>query len=183
MEHQKLLTASTTDMLRVHARVRGYLTEIDGDCSGCAFPNWHRRSRPPAHRRELTLDRLTEFFQNSASLNGSESGGGQFPARFFAPSGPAIAESTQRGKGKEEPMNPLIQLKKSTPLFLIPLVLACFALSPRAQAVTPAPDGGYPGFNTAEGFNALLALPVANSIRLSALPRSSPTPPAASTRP
>jgi len=80
-------------------------------------------------------------------------------------------------------MNPLIQLKKSTPLFLIPLVLACFALSPRAQAVTPAPDGGYPGFNTAEGFNALLALPVANSIRLSALPRSSPTPPAASTRP
>src|SRR5438128_1445038 len=125
---------------------------------GCAFPNWHRRSRPPAHRRELRLDRLTEFFQNSASLNGSESGGGQFPARFFAPSGPAIAESTQRGKGKEEPMNPLIQLKKSTPLFLIPLVLACFALSPRAQAVTPAPDGGYPGFNTAEGFNALLSL-------------------------
>ncbi len=60
-------------------------------------------------------------------------------------------------------MNPLLKFKTST-LFLIPLVLVCFALLPRAQAVTPellpapAPDGGYPGFNTAEGFNALLSL-------------------------
>ena len=30
-----------------------------------------------------------------------------------------------------------------------------FALLPLAQAVVPAPDGGYPGFNTAEGTNAL----------------------------
>ena len=29
--------------------------------------------------------------------------------------------------------------------------LACFALLPGAQAVSPPPDGGYPGFNTAEG--------------------------------
>jgi uncharacterized coiled-coil protein SlyX len=35
------------------------------------------------------------------------------------------------------------------------LALARFALSPPAQAVTPAPDGGYPGFNTAEGDFAL----------------------------
>src|SRR5947207_9408296 len=43
---------------------------------------------------------------------------------------------------------------------LIPLALALawFALSPPAQAVTPAPDGGYPGFNTAEGYNALFSL-------------------------
>jgi hypothetical protein len=40
-------------------------------------------------------------------------------------------------------------------LLLIPLVFACFALSPTAQAVSPAPDGGYPGGNTAEGQNAL----------------------------
>jgi hypothetical protein len=40
---------------------------------------------------------------------------------------------------------------------LIPLVFACFALLPRAQAVLPAPDGGYPGGNTAEGTNALLS--------------------------
>ena len=37
----------------------------------------------------------------------------------------------------------------------VPLVLMCFALSPRLRAVTPAPDGGYPGFNTAEGDSAL----------------------------
>ncbi len=42
--------------------------------------------------------------------------------------------------------------------FLIPLLLACFGLLPRAQAVVPAPDGGYPGWNTAEGTDALLNL-------------------------
>jgi hypothetical protein len=30
-------------------------------------------------------------------------------------------------------------------------------LLPKAQAVVPAPDGGYPGGNTAEGQNALLS--------------------------
>jgi hypothetical protein len=34
---------------------------------------------------------------------------------------------------------------------LVPLFLACFALLPRAQAVSPTPDGGYLGANTAEG--------------------------------
>jgi hypothetical protein len=34
-------------------------------------------------------------------------------------------------------------------------VFACFALAPTAQAVVPAPDGGYPNFTTAEGTNAL----------------------------
>jgi hypothetical protein len=43
-------------------------------------------------------------------------------------------------------------------LFLIPLVLAAFALSPTAQAVVPPPDGGYPGQNTAEGEDALFSL-------------------------
>jgi Chaperone of endosialidase len=41
---------------------------------------------------------------------------------------------------------------------LIPLVPMYFALSPGVRAVTPAPDGGYPGFNTAEGTNALFSL-------------------------
>ena len=41
---------------------------------------------------------------------------------------------------------------------LIPLVLAWLALSQTAQAVTPAPDGGYPNANTAEGTNALFSL-------------------------
>ena len=41
---------------------------------------------------------------------------------------------------------------------LITLALACFAVSPAARAVVPAPDGGYPNFNTAEGDNALFYL-------------------------
>jgi len=40
-------------------------------------------------------------------------------------------------------MNPLIQLKKATPLLVIALVLACFALSPQAFAQT----GFTPTFN------------------------------------
>ena len=37
------------------------------------------------------------------------------------------------------------------------LALGFLALSPIAQAVVPAPDGGYPGGNTAEGQSALLS--------------------------
>jgi len=55
-------------------------------------------------------------------------------------------------------MQSLIQFKRTTLVFLIPLVLACFALVPSARAVSPPPDGGYPGGNTAEGFNALFNL-------------------------
>jgi Chaperone of endosialidase len=38
------------------------------------------------------------------------------------------------------------------------ILLACFAFLPQTQAVIPPPDGGYPGFNTAEGQNALFNL-------------------------
>ena len=55
-------------------------------------------------------------------------------------------------------MNRLIQFRQSTTLFLIILLLAFFALPQRTRAVSPAPDGGYPGGNTAEGKNALLSL-------------------------
>jgi hypothetical protein len=41
---------------------------------------------------------------------------------------------------------------------LIPLILVCFAPSPQMQALSPPPDGGYPGGNTAEGQAALLSL-------------------------
>src|SRR5438876_1109639 len=44
-------------------------------------------------------------------------------------------------------------------LFLIPLVFAAFAFSPTAQAqLSPPPDGGYAGDNTAEGTDALFSL-------------------------
>jgi hypothetical protein len=45
---------------------------------------------------------------------------------------------------------------KALMLSLMVLLIACVA--PVAQAVTPPPDGGYPGGNTAEGQNALLNL-------------------------
>src|SRR5438876_3665010 len=43
---------------------------------------------------------------------------------------------------------------------LLPLALCCFALAPAPKAfgVTPAPDGGYAGANTAEGTSALFSL-------------------------
>ncbi len=52
----------------------------------------------------------------------------------------------------------LIQLKTATSRALITLALVCFALLPKVQAVSPPPDGGYPGGNTAEGQAALLSL-------------------------
>jgi hypothetical protein len=55
-------------------------------------------------------------------------------------------------------MNSLIQCKTTILPLLIAGVLACFALSPAAQAVVPAPDGGYPNENTAEGTDALFNL-------------------------
>src|SRR5260370_23684230 len=56
-------------------------------------------------------------------------------------------------------MNSSYSTKKQTTLvFLVALRLACFGLSPSMQAVVPAPDGGYPGGNTAEGQTALLSL-------------------------
>jgi hypothetical protein len=54
-------------------------------------------------------------------------------------------------------MNPFIQLKR-TPLLLITLALFCFGLLPKAHAIVPPPDGGYPGFNTAEGQKVLFSL-------------------------
>ena len=43
-------------------------------------------------------------------------------------------------------------------LVFISLVLMSLGFLPGVCAVTPAPDGGYPGFNTAEGDNALQSL-------------------------
>jgi hypothetical protein len=93
-------------------------------------------------------------------------------------------ELTTGEKERKVNMNPSIQSKTTVPLIinstnrsplrrglprarslwiirgfvLIPLVLVCIELFSNAQAVVPAPDGGYPGGNTAEGANALLNL-------------------------
>ncbi len=49
-------------------------------------------------------------------------------------------------------------MKKSISPVLITFVFVSFVLLPKAHAVSPAPDGGYPGGNTAEGTNALFSL-------------------------
>ena len=40
----------------------------------------------------------------------------------------------------------------------VAFTLVCFAFSPNSEAIVPEPDGGYPGFNTAEGQRALFSL-------------------------
>jgi hypothetical protein len=50
--------------------------------------------------------------------------------------------------------NSLFTLMRSRSACIL-FALGCLALSPMARAVVPAPDGGYPNFNTAEGNNAL----------------------------
>jgi hypothetical protein len=52
-------------------------------------------------------------------------------------------------------MKTLIQFKTTIPPVLVWMLLVCIGLLPKALAVVPAPDGGYPNFNTAEGTNAL----------------------------
>ena len=49
-------------------------------------------------------------------------------------------------------------MKTRIPPVLITFALVCFAVVQNTQAVSPPPDGGYPGFNTAEGQKALFSL-------------------------
>jgi hypothetical protein len=49
-------------------------------------------------------------------------------------------------------------MKTSVRLIVITVAFHCIGLLPKAGAVSPPPDGGYPGGNTAEGQNALLDL-------------------------
>ena len=50
-------------------------------------------------------------------------------------------------------------LKRIMPsLSSVAFMLVCFIIASPVRAVVPAPDGGYPGFNTAEGQNALFNL-------------------------
>src|SRR5262245_17229930 len=56
-------------------------------------------------------------------------------------------------KGKSRKMK-----NRSTLLMSILPVLACLALLPGARAVSPAPDGCFPNFTTAEGCDALSSL-------------------------
>src|SRR5947207_15522720 len=49
-------------------------------------------------------------------------------------------------------------LQRGFPVVFLAVALGLFALPRTAPAVTPAPDGGYPNLNTAEGDDALFSL-------------------------
>ena len=75
-------------------------------------------------------------------------------------------QTNSPGSKKKNTMMPhkliRFQTRTASPLargfLLIPLLIACLALSTGTQAVVPPPDGGYPGSNTAEGTGALQSL-------------------------
>ena len=88
-------------------------------------------------------------------------------------------------------MNPIDSAKKTVPLLVVSLV--CSGLLPNARAVSPAPDGGYPGpirsreqgalfglttgsYNTAVGFASLRSDITGSLTQVLALERFLPTP-------
>src|SRR5262249_59900691 len=65
-----------------------------------------------------------------------------------------------RGKERKNIVNLTNEIKRRTPVFLVVVLLVCFVipLTPNAFGVSPAPDGCYPAFTTAEGCSALQSL-------------------------
>jgi hypothetical protein len=81
------------------------------------------------------------------------------PARFFVSSGPAIPEKQLSEKKERKNHESTDSSKKRNCSIFV--ALTCFGLSPVAQAqLNLPPDGGYPGFNTTEGDDALFNLTI-----------------------
>ena len=95
--------------------------------------------------------------------------------RFLEPSARKFWRKMMKGK---------IQMKTITnstyPAFAL-FAFGCFALLPQAQAVVPAPDGGYPDSTPRKGQNALLHLTTGLPTQQLVGFRSTALPPAAST--
>src|SRR5262249_12657991 len=75
-----------------------------------------------------------------------------YPVTRTHPRDPLLKRGSAKGNKHMKPITNTIY-----PAFAL-FAFACFALPLRAHAVTPAPDGGYFGGNTAEGTSALLSL-------------------------
>ena len=67
---------------------------------------------------------------------------------------PALTGSDFRST-REQDSSKLNALKTKYLAVSVSLVLVFVVFLPQAEAVVPPPDGGYPGFTTAEGTNAL----------------------------
>jgi hypothetical protein len=72
---------------------------------------------------------------------------------LFFPS--SHAQATEKKRMEWQKGKTTMKLQNSV---LILIAIVCVGFLRSAQAVTPAPDGGYPGGNTAEGTKALLSL-------------------------
>jgi hypothetical protein len=84
---------------------------------------------PRCLRPIFFLDSPTRFFSDSMFLTDSESGGGHPPLVSSPVPNRNSRESTQRGKRKGRTMNPLIQLKKNTRVFLVRSLLGAATAS------------------------------------------------------
>jgi len=81
------------------------------------------------------------------------------PGSFFPVFRLAVVRVNQPGKKKYSIMNKSIQSKRFAAFIVSAIAVACFGLlPPNAFGVVPAPDGGYPAGNTAEGQSALFSL-------------------------
>jgi len=94
--------------------------------------------------------------QSSINATGSKTEKEFLPGRFFVCEDPSEQQKNKHDRVTQEKTHliySLIRLK-----MLASCVLLSLAFLPRVQAVLPAPDGGYPGNNTAEGSAALFNL-------------------------
>jgi trimeric autotransporter adhesin len=81
------------------------------------------------------------------------------PAGFFTFSRPATPKNLNKaGERKKKQMNPLIQLKRTSQLFVLTFLLACFGVLDGAQAVITDPDDWFANGNTGSGNHALFNL-------------------------
>ena len=106
----------------------------------------------------IYLANVADFFHARCRPTDLNRGGDFFLASFFVSSGPATP-SSYSGERKERVMTLKNHLKRAMQsLSSVAFVLACFVIASPVRAFVPAPDGGYPNFNTAEGRNALFNL-------------------------
>jgi trimeric autotransporter adhesin len=105
------------------------------------------------------LTRWPKFFTLGAVWNRGQ-GRKPLPGSFLSPFSDLRSQGQpNREKKGIQHMNQLIWSKNFTTLIVLGAALACFGLgSPVARAVSPPPDGGYAGQNTAEGTDALFSL-------------------------
>ena len=101
---------------------------------------------------------------NFALVNLNRRGGKRFVMRAdekltaFLRLAPAFCVCGELPRQASEIFPKLPDMKMSIPSILSALLIVYLELLPKAQAISPPPDGSYPGGNTAEGQNALLSL-------------------------